>query len=111
VETTYSSGSIDVLGEQHALRLDDEEVDELVDIANESIEGLPRNGVVLAGPELGRKAVVQERLPDDLGGDGDAEDHPGELKTPAQNVQIPNREDERHDGGIGDGRGPCGASA
>jgi hypothetical protein len=111
VETTYSSRSIDVLGKQHTLGLDDEEVDELVDVANQRVECFPRNSVVLAGTELGREAVVQEGLPGDLGSDGDAEDHPGELETPTHNIKVPNREDECDEGGIGDGRSTCKASA
>lgn len=105
METTYSGRSVDILGEQHALRLDNKEVDEFVDIADQSIEGFPRDRVVLARAELGREAIVQEGLPGNLGGDGDAKDHPGELETPAHNVEVPNREDERDEGGIGDGRG------
>ena len=53
-EKTYSSRDTDVLGEQDALRLDDEEVDELVDIADHGVEGLLGNGVVLARAKLGR---------------------------------------------------------
>lgn len=104
---TYSSGSIDVFGEQHTLGLDDEEVDQLMDVADHSVEGFPRHGVVLPGAELGREAVVQETLSGELGGDGDAKNHPGELETPAQHIEVPNREDERHDRGIGDGGSPC----
>lgn len=105
METTYSGRSEDILGEQHALRLDDEEVDEFVDVTDQGIEGFPRNRVVLAGAELGREAIVQEGLPGDLGGDGDAKDHPGELESPAHNIEVPNREDEGDEGGVGDGRG------
>lgn len=107
METTYSSRNIDVLGKQHTLGLNDEEVDELVDIANQSVECFPRNSVVLAGAELSREAVVQEGLPGDLGSDGDAENHPGELETPTHNIQVSNREDERDEGGISNGRGAC----
>lgn len=102
---TYSSRDIDVLSEQHALGLNDEEVDQLVDVTNHGVEGFPRHSVVLARADLGREAVVQEGLPGELGGECDAEDHPGELEAPAHNIKVPNREDERHDGGIGNGRG------
>jgi hypothetical protein len=105
VETTYSGRSIDILGEQHALRLDDEEVDEFVDVPDQGIEGFTRDRVVLAGAELGREAIVQEGLPGDLGGDGDAKDHPGELENPTHHIEVPNREDEGDNGGVGDGRG------
>jgi len=35
------------------LSLDDKEVDELVDIANNEVESLLRDGIVVAGTELG----------------------------------------------------------
>lgn len=111
METTYSNRCIDILGKQHALRLDNEKVDEFVDVADGSLERLPRDGVVLAGTELGCEAVVDKCLPGDLGGDGDGEDHPGELERVAQNIKVPNREDERDEGSIGDGRSTCGVSA
>ncbi len=107
VETTYSSRRIDILDKQDALGLDDKEVEELVDVANQGVERLAMDGVVLAGPELGCEAVVKDELPSDLGGDGDAKDHPGELERPAQHIEVPNREDERDDRAIGDGRGAC----
>lgn len=111
METTYSGRSIDILGEEDALGLDDEEVDKLVHVANELVEGFPRNRVVLAGAELGREAVAQEDLPGDLGGDGDAEGQIGELESPAQNIEVPKQEDERDEGAIGDARRPYTVSA
>lgn len=104
METTYSSRCIHIFGEQHTLRLDDEEVDELVDISNHHLESLARNGVVLAGAELGGEAVVQKGLPGDLGGNGDSENHPGELESPANKIKVPNREDKRDERSVGNGR-------
>lgn len=104
---TYSQGSPDVLGEDDALRLDDEEVNQFVNVADEDVEGLARNGVVTTGPELTGDASVHNSLPGGLGSDGDAQDHPGELEAPSDHIQVPNREDEGDDRGIGDGGGAC----
>ena len=100
---TYSDRSPDVLGKEDALRLDDEEVDELVDVAKERIQCLPGNGIVLSGAELGGEARVQQGLTRDLGGHSDTQDHPGELEAPSEHVQVPNQEDGADDGNIGDG--------
>ena len=104
---TYSDRSPDVLGKEDALRLDDEEVDELVDIAEERIQCLPGNSVVLSGAELGGEARVQQGLTRDLGGHSDTQDHPGELEAPSEHVQVPNQEDGADDGNIGDGGSSC----
>ena len=111
METTYSCRSIDILGEENPLGLDDEEVDKLVHVADDGVEGFPRNSIVLARTELGREAVAQEELPSDLGGDGSAESQIGELERPAQNIQVPKQEDERDEGAIGNRRRPCTVSA
>lgn len=104
---SYRSGSRDVLGENDALGLNDEEVNELVDIANQNIEGLAGDGVVAAGPELAGDACVHNQLACNLGGDRDAEDHPRKLETPSQHIEVSNREDEGDDGEVGNGRGAC----
>ena len=111
METTYSGRSIDILGEEDTLGLDDEEVDKLLHVADEGVKSFPRNSVVFAGAELGREAVVQEELPGDLGGDGSAESQIGELERPAQNIEVPKQEDERDEGAIGNRRRPCTVSA
>lgn len=101
---TYGSRRIHILGEQDPLSLNDKEVDELVDIADHGVESLAGNSVVLAGADLGSQTAVQDRLAGNLGGHGDAEDHPGKLESPSENIKIPNREDKSDDSGIGDGR-------
>ena len=98
---TYQNGGGNVLGKQNTLGLNDEEVDELMNVANGSVESLLGNRVVLAGPELCREAVVHEELASRLGRDGDGEDHPCELEGPPEDVEVPNRENE------GDNRGIC----
>lgn len=78
-----------------------------MDIADEDVEGLARNGVVTTGPELTGNASVHHSLSSGLSGDGDAQNHPCELEAPSDHIQVPNREDEGDDGDIGDRRGAC----
>lgn len=101
---TYGSRSIDILGKDDTLSLNDEEVDELVDISDHSVKSLSWDSVVLAGADLGSQAVVQEGLSGDLSGDGDAQNHPGKLESPAEDIEVPNREDDSGNSGIGNGR-------
>lgn len=102
---TYSSRGIDILSEEDALGLDNEKVDELVHISNHRVKGLSRDRIVLAGAELSSQAVVQERLSDNLSGNGDAEHHPRELEAPSEEIQVPKREYEGDDGGKSNRRG------
>lgn len=102
---TYDSRGGDILGKHDTLGLNDEEVDQLVHISYHAIERLSRNHVVLARAELGSEAVLNHQLPNDLGGNGAGQHHPGQLEAPSDDVEVPGGEDEGHDGGIGDGRG------
>lgn len=104
---TYSQRSPDVLGEDDALSLDDEEVNQLMNIADQDVKGLARNGVVTTRPELTGNTSVHDSLPGGLSGNGNAQDHPGELEAPSDHIQVPNREDEGDDRGIGDRGGAC----
>lgn len=104
---TYRSRSTDVLGKENALRFDDKEVDELVDVTEDSVEGLAGNGVVAAGTKLAGDARVHNQLASTLGGDDNAQSHPGRLESIAQRIQVPNREDGSDDREVGDGGGTC----
>lgn len=104
---TYRGRSTDVLSEEDALGLDDEEVDKLVDIAEDSVEGLAGNGVVAARTQLAGDARVHNHFTGNLGGNDDAQGHPGRLETIAQRIKVPNREDGCNDREVGDGRGTC----
>ena len=106
-ELRYGNRSPDVLGEQNALSLNDNEVDQLVDVTDRGFEGLAGDGVVFAWTELARESGVHDGLTGDLGCDSDAKNHPGELEAPSDDIEVPNREDEAHDGGIRDGRSTC----
>ena len=77
-----------------------------MNIANQNIEGLPRDGVVFPGTELGGKPRLKESAAGNLGGDGDAQNHPGEPEPPSQNIQVSNGEDEGDGGGEGNGGSP-----
>lgn len=103
----YRSGGRNVLGENNALGLDDEEVGQLVDITNQDIEGLAGDGVVSTGAKLAGDACVHNQLTSNLGGDCDAQDHPRKLEAPSQHIEISNREDEGDDGEVSNGRGTC----
>ena len=74
------------------MRLNDEEVDEFMNIADDSIEGLLGNGVIFARAELGSQAIVQDSLTGDLGENGDAQDHPGKLEGVADDIEISGHE-------------------
>lgn len=50
--STYSGGNQDVLNKDDTLRLDDEEVDKLVNIADQGVESILGQGVVFLGAEL-----------------------------------------------------------
>lgn len=75
-----------------------------MNVTNDSIERFLGHGVVLARSELGSEAVVHEGFAGNLSGNGDAKHHPGELEAPSEDVEVPNREDERYDGSIGNAR-------
>lgn len=65
-----TNGDKDVLAEHDALELNDEEVDELLNIVQRSLEGLTRNGVVLARAHTRGKATVHDKLADNFSSSG-----------------------------------------
>lgn len=79
-----------------------------MNVANQSIEGLSRNSVVLAGPELSRKTIAKDGLSGELGKDSDAQRHPCELEGVSDNIKVSNHEDQRDDGSICDSGGSYG---
>lgn len=104
-EGTHGTRRKDVLGEEQALRLNGEEVDELVEVAAHLVEGLLGHDVVLARAHLRREARVEEGAAGDLGRDGNAQGHPGQLEGIAQQVEVAGAEDEEDDRDVGDGGG------
>ena len=99
---TYGQGGADVLGKDNALRLDDTEVDQLVDITEDDVESLAGNSVVAAGTKLAGESSVQNGLASNLSGDSDAKDHPGKLEAISQHIQVPNRKNEGDGGEVGE---------
>ena len=67
---THRNGSIDILREEDPLKLNDEEVDELVDVCQHAIEGFPVDSVILSWPYLGRESVAEENLANNFGTSG-----------------------------------------
>lgn len=104
-QRSYSSGGTDVLSKEDTLGLDDEEVDELVDIANHAVKRRSRDRVVSAGAQLRGEAVVENELAGGLGADGDGESHPGQLERPTDHIEVSSGEDEGDDRDIGNSRG------
>ena len=102
---TYGNGGPDVLGEEDALELNDEEVDKLLDVASEALESLTGNGVVLPGTHGGRKALAENELAGKLSGSGDTENGEGCLQDIALDGDVEGEENAGDDGGEGNGGG------
>jgi hypothetical protein len=60
----------DILSEQNALELNQEEVSELLDILQHGLHGLLGNGVVSAGTERASDSLLQNELAGKLNGGG-----------------------------------------
>lgn len=83
---TNSNGGSEVLNEQDTLGLNDEEINEFVDVANNGVKGLLGDSIVLPGTELGRETIVQDSLSGNLGGNGDGERQPRKLEAIPQKI-------------------------
>ena len=102
---SYKNGGPDVLGEENALELNDEEVDEFLDVASYAVESLTGNGVVLPGTHAGCEALAEDELTGKLRGSGDTEDGEGCLQDIALDGDVAGEEDAGDDGGEGNGGG------
>ena len=76
-----------------------------MDVANNCVQSLFRDGVVPTRPHLRRESVVQHHLASDLGSHRDAEHHPCELKSIPEDVEVSHGKDERDNGAVGNRRG------
>ena len=94
----------DVLSEQKALRLNNEEVDQLIQIPSHRIQRSLGNGIILPRPYLRRETRIEQRAPRHLRGDGDTKRHPRQLESIAKQIQIARCEDEHHGSGVREGR-------
>ena len=117
---TYRKCDEHVLGEQNALELDDEEVDELLRVLQRRLEALTRDGIVAPGTDAGQQALGQDELANTLG-DRDAcveldliklkdrrsltaEDPGRRLENERQDGHVARREDRRNDAQVRNGR-------
>lgn len=99
---TYSSSGIHVLGEHYALRLDDKEVDKLLDIIEQTLKRSLGDGEVLARTELGGKTTAECYLSSDFSGCGCTQCHVEEFKGVADDVEVTGGEDEEDGASKGD---------
>jgi len=101
---TYGGGSKNVLGKDNSLGLDDKEVNELVNVPNKGIQSLARYCVVSTRANLSSKAVVENGLAKNLGKNGYTKNHPRNLKSPSEKIQVSRSEDSTDDSHISNGR-------
>lgn len=102
---TYSSRNQDILDKDNSLRLDDEEVDQLVNITNNSVQSILGDCKVLSWAELRSQASVENGLTSKLSQDSDTEGDPSKLEDIAENVEVSCGEDEDDDCGVCETRG------
>lgn len=96
--STYQSRSKDVLSKDNTLGLNNEEVDKLIGIAEDGIQSLLGDCVVLFGADLRSKASTEEALTSNLSQNSDTEGHPCSLEAISKDVEVSGSEDEA-DGG------------
>lgn len=100
---TYGNSVQNILGEQDALELNDEEIDELFNIVESSLEGFLWDGVVSARAEIAGKTLREDELPCKLRGSSDTEYNVEGFHGPAKDGEIAAGEDEEDGRGKGDG--------
>jgi hypothetical protein len=100
---TYSNGGPDVLSEENALELNDEEVDELLNITGDALEGLAGNCVVLSGADLGGKTLAKDKVANKLSGGGHAEHGEDSLQDVSVDGNEAGKKDASDSGGERDG--------
>lgn len=94
-----SNGNVNILSKDNALGLDNEEVDKLLDIVQETLQRCFGDGEVLARPELGGETLSKSELSSNLGRSSGTEHNPTQLEDPADYVQVTSGEDEEDGGG------------
>ena len=93
-EFTYSTCGIDVLGEHDALRLNDKEVDQLLEVVHGTLKRGLRDGEVLTRPELRGKTTSESQLSSNLGRCGRTKCEVEKLEAVADDVEVSGSEDE-----------------
>lgn len=101
----YSSSGIHVLSKHYALRLDDEEVDELLHIIEQTLQRGLGDGEVLAWAELGGETAAECQLSCNLSCCGRTKYHVESLQAVADDVEVSSGKDEDNGGGKGNTSG------
>lgn len=105
--STYSSRSKDILSKDDSLGLNNKEVDELVGISNHVVESLTGNGVVSTRANLSSQAIVEYDLANNLGEDGHTKDHPRNLESPSEDIQVSGSKNKGDSGHVGNTGSSC----
>lgn len=111
-----------ILGEENALELDQEEVQELGDVLKNSLMGLLGDGVVAAGAERASNALLEDNMAGNLNTGGHCQTksvghsgnhgsrdqltsqrHVQKLEGPAKEREIASSEDKADNTGVGNG--------
>lgn len=101
--STHSNSGPDILREEDALELDNEEVNQLLKVTSNGLESLARDGVVFPGAHAGGKALAEHKLTNDLSSSGGAEDGERGLEDIALDRDVAGEENAGDNGGEGDG--------
>ena len=80
ISKTYSAGSKYILCEDNSLRLDNEEVDKLMNITDEGVKGLLGYCVVFSWANLRSEPVREQSLSSSLRKNSDTQCHPCEFE-------------------------------
>lgn len=86
------------------MRLNDKEVNELMDIGGQAVNAILWQGVVLLGADLRGEALGEKSLTSSLGQDSNGQSHVCELEGISEDVEVTGSKDECHDGDISDSR-------
>lgn len=119
---TYTDGVGDILGEQDALELDQEEVRELREVFKNGLVCLLGDGVVAAGTERASDTLLENDMADNLNRGGHCETksvahsgnyrsrdqltsqrHVQKLEGPAEERQVASGENKADNAGVGNG--------
>ena len=96
IHSTYQKGCPEVLHEDDALELNNEEIDELLSVVQESLERLFGNDEVLLRSHLRGDAISQHSLACNLSCSSDTKDHVEGLECIANNIEVASGEDEEN---------------
>lgn len=85
---TYSNSSWNVLSKDNTLRLNNKEVDELMNITQSGIQSLLWKSVVLSWANLGGETMGEQSLASNLSNNRDTQGHPCKLEGITKNIEI-----------------------